>query len=179
MDANHDRFLALLATAQPGMQRFVYAHIPNYHDAEEVLQKATITLWKKFSTYREGTSFQAFAIHVARYEILHAQRAYYRRPVVLSEEMSARLGEECALTTNEDVETHARTLDGCLEKLSEEQRELLMVHYGDRVSFEEISGRVGRKAGQMRVQMFRIRTALRRCIEQALGGEHALEGAPE
>lgn len=174
MSTDHDQFLALLASAQPGMQRFVCAQIPNMHDAEDVLQKATVLLWRKFPEYREGTSFKAWAIQVARYEVLHARRSYARSKCVFTDELIDRIADDCAGTSVMDVEARSRALDGCLMKLSDPQRRIIESHYRERLTFESIARACGRTAEQLRVQLFRLRAVLRKCISDTLGAGASL-----
>src|SRR5678815_5021173 len=75
-------FLKLYASAQPALQHFIAAHIPDLHEVDDLMQEVAVCLWKKFSQFVPGTSFRSWAIRVAQFEILHARRAHARHPAL-------------------------------------------------------------------------------------------------
>ena len=46
-----DGFLRDLTTVQPVLRRYVLAHIPDFHQAEDVLQEVTVVLWKRYGEF--------------------------------------------------------------------------------------------------------------------------------
>ena len=68
-------FLALLARHEQPLAACVHALVPNWQDAEEVLQETRVTLWRQFADFQPGSDFQAWARTIARY----VSRSHLRR----------------------------------------------------------------------------------------------------
>ena len=106
-----EQFLSLYTAAQSALRQFILAHIPDLHEAEDVMQEVAVLLWKKFPEFEPGTSFPKWAIRVAQYEILHARRAHARRRIVLTPKLSDRAAERYETMDFAQVETERRALE--------------------------------------------------------------------
>lgn len=62
-------------------------------------------------------------------------------------------------------------LNICLEKLSVQSRRAIDLHYRDRLKTREIGERLSISANAVRISMFRIRNALRSCVQRLLDEE--------
>jgi RNA polymerase sigma-70 factor (ECF subfamily) len=159
-----EEFLAAYTAAQPALQRFVAAHLPDLHAVQDVMQEVAITLWKNFHEYTPGTSFQKWAIKVARFKVLHARRSHARRRTVLTPELEERVAEHYAEIDFETIESRRRALEGCLGKLPAAHRELVVERYRKGRSCIDLARSRSASEEKIRVQLFRIREALRRCV---------------
>jgi RNA polymerase sigma-70 factor (ECF subfamily) len=162
-------FLALYTSAQPGLQRFVAAHLPDLHEVQDVMQEVAVTLWKNFHGYRPGTSFQKWSVRVAQFKVLHARRAHARRRTLLTPSLEEKVARHYEELDFETVESRRRALEGCLEKLPRPHREIVVARYQKGLSCAQIARSGSGTEGRVRVQLFRIREALRQCVRGALG----------
>jgi len=166
----HEEFLKQYASAQPALQHFLAAHIPDLHEVDDLMQEVAVCLWKKFSEFVPGTSFRRWAFRVAQFEILHARRAHARHPALLLPKLTEEAAERFANTDLESVEARRRALEHCLEQLPAPQRELILARYRSEQSGRDLARDWGRTENHVWVQLFRIRTALRQCVEGTLAG---------
>src|SRR5687767_5634549 len=125
----HEEFLKLYASAQPALQHFLAAHIPDLHEVDDLLQEVAVCLWRKFSEFVPGTSFRNWAIRVAQFEALHARRAHARHPALLLPQLTELAATRYAEMDLETVETRRHALERCLERLPAQQRELILARY--------------------------------------------------
>lgn len=165
----YDEFLAQYSLSQPALQRFIAAHLPDPHEVEDVLQEVAICLWKNFDDYAPGTSFLKWAIRAAQFKVLHARRARARRRWVLTPALADRAADYYAGLDFETAEARRRALDRCIERLSPPQRELLLARYRRDLSCARIARESGRTENHVRILLFRIRAALRKCVGRFLG----------
>ncbi|WP_145282237.1 sigma factor [Pirellulimonas nuda] len=63
-------FVTLLAASERQLAGFVLALLPNFADADEVLQETKLRLWEQFDGYDPSQSFDAWARSVAYFQIL-------------------------------------------------------------------------------------------------------------
>lgn len=179
MSDRHDEFLTLYTSAQPALQRFIAAHLPDLHEVEDVLQEAAICLWKNFADYASGTPFLKWALRVAQHKVLHARRAHARRRLVLTPALAERAAERYAAFDFETAEARRRALDHCVDQLLAPQRDLLLRRYRHNHSCALIARQSGRNENHVRILLFRIRAALRKCLSRSPGPAAAAAESPE
>ena len=55
-----EEFVRLLNGTHAMLLRYVLSLVANRHDAEDVLQRASVVMWKRFGTFESGTDFVAW-----------------------------------------------------------------------------------------------------------------------
>ena len=76
-------------------------------------------------------------------------------------------------TSRPELEPHLVCLQGCIAKLTSENRNLILPYYEERrsakiESHKEMGNKMGLSAGALRARIFRIRTKLRDCVEKCV-----------
>ena len=69
-----EQFAALWTAAQPTISAFIRTLIPDFQQADDVLQRVAVTLVRKYDQYDPSRPFGAWAIGVAKYEVLYFRR---------------------------------------------------------------------------------------------------------
>ena len=87
-----------------------------------------------------------------------------RRTAAMMQELAALLDAETGATTPL-WETTVLHLRACLEQLDPRRRDLVRLNYEEGLDAAAIAARVGRQVAAVHAAMYRIREALRRCIE--------------
>src|SRR5262249_60170832 len=73
-----DEFVRLLGQNQRRLFLYVMNLVPNWTDAEEIIQETNLVLWREFGRFQLGTNFTAWACKVALHQVL-AWRKRQRR----------------------------------------------------------------------------------------------------
>ena len=63
----HEEFVALYVVHQVAIRSFVRTLLPDPADAEDVMQTASMTMWRRFEQFQPGTSFRNWAFQVAKF----------------------------------------------------------------------------------------------------------------
>jgi len=117
-------------------ERRIYAYIltllPNWTDAADVFQDASMVMWDKFDADQPPDNFAAWGCRIAYFKVLEFRKKTQRSRVQFSQSMLERVAE----TAVEQAETlqldERRTaLAGCLEKLTPVDRDLLARRFAD------------------------------------------------
>ena len=171
---NHDDFVALLTEIQLPLRLYVQSLMSGDSAAHDVVQQANATLWKKREDFTLGTNFKAWAFSVARYEVLNYRKQQARDSrLVFGAELEQIIAEDLS-ERDDDTEQRHEALKGCLEKLRQQDRELLLHRYtASAGTLDEFAERVGRSVGGLKVTLHRLRNALLGCIEKQLGTTEA------
>ncbi len=153
--------------AQPQVANFISLMIPDFHDAEDVLQRVAVALVKKFPEFDRRRSFPDWAVGIARYEILAYRRRKARDRHVFDEsiiEQVAQLYREAEPAFDEVREA----LGECMAKVTGRNRRLLELWYLGHTSQMDIAREFATTPGTIYVSLHRIRTGLRDCVRRRL-----------
>jgi RNA polymerase sigma-70 factor, ECF subfamily len=169
-DQNNDRgaqFVQLLTQHERRLEGFVLALLPNWHDAEEVVQETKIKLWQQFPEYDPSKDFGAWACKIAYYLVLAMRRRNQGNHVLLGEEfletVAAKVTEMAPMAIDRED-----AMQRCLRRLSDAKRALLQRCYTGRDTIVQIARQLGRTDESVRQELRRIRRTLHRCIDAAL-----------
>ena len=165
----HD-FGKLLIQHQQRIYGFIRSLVTNRADAEDLLQETASVLWQKFSEFEPGSNFLAWALAVARLQVMYFYQKSKRDVLWLSQEgidvVSAEtLAQSTRLASLEDA------LAKCLAKLGPDDRQLLMARYQDESSPKALAERRGCPVKTIYSALSRIRQSLTDCIQRRLNLE--------
>ena len=123
-----EEFVRLLNGAHALLLRYIMSIVGNRHDAEDVLQSASVVMWRRFGTFEPGTNFVAWASTIAFYEVRNFQRVTGRSRVEFDDELMKTLAAERATHV---LEWPARmsALEICTQKLDAADRALIQAIY--------------------------------------------------
>jgi RNA polymerase sigma-70 factor (ECF subfamily) len=140
------------------------------HDAEDLFQQVTITLWDRFNEFEPGTDFYAWACAVAKNKALNFFRARKRQRVYFSAELIDEIAKR-EQVQSELYEARLKALAACRQKLSPADQKLLAACYDNRLPVGTAAAEIGRPVGSVYTSLSRIRQALHACIKRAIAGE--------
>jgi RNA polymerase sigma-70 factor (ECF subfamily) len=165
-EAAQQRFLSLFLRSEREIFRYVAVLVPNVADAEDIVQQTALALWEKFDAYDPNQPFTPwacrFALNKARQWIERRQRWQTLLEGGLVEELAQRREE-----LRPELEVRLKHLEGCLNKLPEEQRSLVEGYYYRRDTIEKLSMASSRTVAATYKTLQRVRQALQNCIEDA------------
>lgn len=164
--AAQQRFLSLFLRSEKEVFRYVAALVPSVTDAEDIVQQTALALWEKFDAYDPAQPFTPWACRFA----LNKTRQWIERRHRWQALLGGSLAEELARrreVLQPELDNRLRRLDGCMGKLSEDQRRLVEGYYFRREGVERLAARSDRTIAATYKMLQRIRRALQVCIENA------------
>lgn len=164
-DDRHAEFLKLYVPMQLPLRRFVAAHVPGFHTSEDVFQEIALVLWRQFSTYNPAKSFEPWAYGIAWNLVMKARRKAARDKLVFNDDIAESLTERF-MATADAISGRGEFLRDCMQRLSEDSRNLLALKYTERRKVEDIATMLGRTQNSIRMLLFRIRNSLEKCVDR-------------
>jgi RNA polymerase sigma-70 factor (ECF subfamily) len=140
---------------------------PNWHDAEEIMQEASLILWRKFDTFDRSTDFFAWACQVIRFEVYNLRRRDSRRGLLFSSEAVEHLAD-MAVQQGAEFKERCDALRQCLQKLSSADQELVELRYHREATTATVAKRVNRPLEAVYKSLQRIRRVLLVCVERQI-----------
>ena len=169
-----ERFMRHWTRAQPVIAGYVSSMVPDVHEADDLLQETAVVLLRKFGDYDPRRPFVAWALGIAKLEILSARRRHARGFLTyhgdLMDAVAGAYGEMAP-----ELISRAGALRRCLQKIEGRAREMLRLRYEESLKPREIAERLAVAAGNVRARLSRIRSSLASCVARALaaGGRSA------
>lgn len=165
--ARQELFVRELNSAHALLLRYVMSLVGNRHDAEDVLQRASITMWRRFSTYESGTDFIAWATTVAFYEARNFQRVAGRSPLQFDDDLMQNLAAERAPHVQQWT-ARMEALQACVEKLEPAQQKLVDAVYCQGLEAGQLARLEGRAVQTIYNKLNHIRRSLAECVQRRL-----------
>jgi RNA polymerase sigma-70 factor (ECF subfamily) len=166
-----DAFARLFAQHDRWLFAYLVSLLGSAAHAEEVFQEVCVVLWRECETFQLGTSFVKWVSVIAHNQVHRFRRQQRRIGPQLSDATVDLLAQD-AVERVDLLESRRDALRGCLEKLSEKDRQLVRHCYGDtRVTFKAVAEQLGRPVNTVYKALNRIRRALYECIERSLSVE--------
>ena len=137
----------------PSLRRIAYSIVRNEHDAQDAVQQALLAVW------------------VRRECVESARLKPYLTRVVMNACRDIQRARQKAIPMKEMPEMSYQPPDGVLadavERLPEELRLPLLLHYMEGYKLAEIAGALGQSLPQVTSRLFRARKRLKRMLEEA------------
>ena len=161
-----DAFVRLLGQNQRRIFLYVMSLVPNWNDAEEIIQETNLVLWREFGRFEMGTNFTAWACKVALHQVLAWRKRVKRNRLEFSPAFLEAVAEEASAAADE-LEERSQCLARCIERLPAERRQMLQLRYSDGLAIEAIARQLARTEEAVYRALSRIRRALHDCVTRA------------
>jgi RNA polymerase sigma-70 factor, ECF subfamily len=167
MLSEHDqeRFMRLWISTQPAVANYVHALVRDHGSARDVLQETALVIFRRFGEYDGTRPFIAWALGIARFQVIGMRRDAARSLVIFDDEVMEKLADSWA-DLAPVVSDRSVALESCIDRLAGHARQLIRLRYFDDLNAEQIAHRLGGNGASVRVTLQRIRQQLRTCIEK-------------
>ncbi len=134
-------------------------------EAQDLCQETFLRAYKSLASFSEikGGSFQAYLFRIARNLIIDASRK--KKDVPLKEYFS--IEEENNLDDQIDKKRESQKLKEALDKLSQIERQIVILRYFEELTTAEVAQAVGLREGALRVRIHRVLKKLEGIIEKS------------
>jgi RNA polymerase sigma-70 factor (ECF subfamily) len=165
-----ERFVGLLLANERRVYGFIVSLVPHFSDADDLWQQTSTVLWRKFAEFEPGSDFAAWAMKIARYEVLKYRHRHAGSPMQFSDALADQLADEAA-AVGESANARAAALQDCLGKLTDRDRELIRLRYEQEHTTRDVARQAGRSVDAIYKALNRIHGSLLACIRLTLREE--------
>ncbi len=166
----HEEFVSLLTASHDKLLGYLLSLLGRWHDAQDVLQRASLLMWQKFGSFESGTDFTAWASTICFYEAKYFQRTASRSAAHFDEGLLSLLAAERAA----DLRQHERrmeALETCLASLREDDCRLLRTSCAGHGDITALAERMGRAPRTLYNKLAILRRLLADCVMNRLQEE--------
>ena len=168
-------YIAEITRHQMAIYAFIRTMVASAADAQDILQETNIALWTSMKNFTPGTNFHAFATRIAhRRAVDHCRRNKRHRVLVFDTELAEKVAGITGSMTTEHTTAHFTALEDCVGRLTDEERKLTDLRYGERKTIREIAKATDGSESALQNTFMRIRAKLRLCIERTIAPPQSL-----
>lgn len=167
---NSEKLARLWTEAQPVVGSYLLSLLPDFHQAEDVLQQVAVLLVREFEKYDASRPFLPWVLGIARNLAMKSRREAARSSKHFFGEA---LMDQIQAAFQEQPDSWAsvrKALHHCLSEQPQKVLELLRWRYAFDLKPAEVARRMGITSGAARVMLHRARVVLRRCIRRHAEG---------
>jgi RNA polymerase sigma-70 factor (ECF subfamily) len=163
-----EEFVRLLSKYQSLIRGFLITLLPNRTEADDLFQRTSIVLWRKFDQFQDGSDFGAWACQIAKLEVRNFLRVGRRDRLCFSDELLTSLAD-MRLALDNELELRREALRHCVAKLRPNDKKIIHSCYGPQATtVTDAADHLGRPVNTLYKALIRIRRALFECIERTL-----------
>ncbi|MEO0447037.1 MAG: sigma-70 family RNA polymerase sigma factor [Verrucomicrobiota bacterium] len=169
-----ETFLRVFVEHEDILRAYARSLLPHWEAVGEVMQEASVVMWRKLDQLRNESEFLPWAKVIVRYEALKARQRVARDRLCFSEDVYELLAEDESETEDEDLRQQERdALSHCLGTLDTAQRDLVLLPYHGHGAVTELAEKSGRTVNSLYKKIGRLREKLGVCVEHRLEGSEA------
>jgi RNA polymerase sigma-70 factor (ECF subfamily) len=165
-----EQFITRLNAAHGRLLGFLRVMLGNSADAEDVLQRASMNMWRKFAEYDTTLDFFAWASSFCFYEAKNFQRTAARSRLHFDDELMQRLAEERAPDLDHR-EARLAAMDRCIGELDDSSRDLVREFYVNNNDIGALAQKQGRATQTLYNKLNTLRRLLADCMKRRMAQE--------
>ncbi|MBT6642345.1 MAG: sigma-70 family RNA polymerase sigma factor [Planctomycetaceae bacterium] len=152
---------------QPRLYGFILKRLADRDQTLEVLQRTNLVIWQKAADYQPGTSFEAWAFTIARFQLMAWRKNQSRNRLVFSDTVYEQIDSK---SEKPEVSDDARVdvLKECVQQLNVDESKLLEQRYQEDLPLDTIASTMNMSLDAIGMRLSRIRKKLGKCIQQKL-----------
>ena len=165
-DGDAEAFGLLYERHAPAVFRFIYSHLDNRLDAEDLTDDVFLRVWRSLSKFRDqGVPFVAYLFRIARNALID----HYRRSKN-GHHLESTIEDKVIVDTCPDpgelaiAKMEHQELRQMLESLRDDYRMVIILRFLSDLSPDETAQVMGKSTGAIRVLQHRALAALRKLL---------------
>ncbi|MBI4195999.1 MAG: sigma-70 family RNA polymerase sigma factor [Betaproteobacteria bacterium] len=157
---DRDAFSTLVRRYQDRVFRYILRMVGSREEALELTQEAFIKAWQALPDWRPEAQFQTWLFRIASNTAMDVLRRRRVVEFVALEGDDELPGESAGPEAQLQAKQRLRALEAALNRLSHEQREIVLLREMEDMSYSEISAVLGISEGTVKSRLARAREAL-------------------
>ena len=176
-----DAFEVLVRRHQKRMLNIAYRTVGNYDEACEVVQEAFISAYKNIKGFKGKAKFATWlytiVINLSRNRLKQLRTRRHREPYSVDNPIQLADGQipvdppanEPSALDRLEARDVQQQVQGCINVLDAEFREVLILRDIQGFAYDEISDMLKVPEGTVKSRLFRAREAMRDCLKNVMG----------
>ena len=158
--------------AQPVVISMLIARMGDRTAVDDVAQEVAIAAFAQWDSYDSRRSFTSWVLGIAQHKAVDWLRRFGPKRMVIQDTEALETLMQVAAEMEREFHDRELALHGCLDVLEGRMRDIVRYHYVEARPVSEIAGLMQVSVANVKVLLYRVREALRACVEKRLAAEH-------
>jgi RNA polymerase sigma-70 factor, ECF subfamily len=155
---------------------FAVQRVSNPAEAEEVVVDTMVDVWKNPQRFRGDAKFSTWLLSIAKNKIIDRYRAQNPSHEDIDEYADTLQADDAAEGSNQLAAVQRRAgVDQCMERLTDDHRECLVLAYYEGLSITEIAELQAVPDNTVKTRLFHARQKIKACLASLLHAEGQVE----
>src|SRR3954451_15705966 len=155
-----EEFVRLLSQYQTLIRGFIFTLLPHRTEADDLFQRTSVVLWRKFDQFQIGSDFGAWGCQIAKHEVRNFLRVGRRDRLCFSDELLTSLADT-RIALDSELELRREALRHCVAKLRPTDKTIVHKCYGPQsTTTKDAAVELGRPVNTLYKALIRIRRSL-------------------
>jgi len=156
--------MKLFLKHENALRAFAKSMLPNWESVDDVLQEASVVMWKKLGQLDDESGFLPWGKVIVRIQSLRHIQKMKSEQLVFSESTLNTIADAASKNDEEDYAFKRKALRKCLQSLSKSQRQLIMAPYYQHGSIKVLANKNKVSVNSLYKKIGRLREKLFSCI---------------
>lgn len=163
-----DLFVRLLMANHKKIYFYIFCMVPNWSDADDIMQEVTTVMLNRFNEFEEGSNFVAWGKKIALYEVFKFRRKQKNTPLYFDDDKTLELISGYINQNQDEIEKRSEALHDCIQKLTLHDKQLIVMRYEQGASNRRLASQLNVHVSSIYRKLERIHRLLMYCIRQKL-----------
>ena len=146
---SNERFLRVFLQKEDDLRAYARALLPTWEVVDEVMQEASVVMWRKLDQLQHEEEFLPWAKVIVRFEALRARRTFARDRHQFGDDVFDLLAADDFASDEENLLRERIAMKACLGKLNDSQRELILLPYREHRAVLHLAEESGRTVNSL------------------------------
>ena len=166
-DGNKEAYEVLIKKHMSQAKTFACQYVHDAYAAEDIVQESFADIYIQRSNFDQQYSFSTYLYAIIKNKAMNYLRKNRELPMSSFEEqtetplLEQNLIDDVTPETEYFRKTELRELMSAIQKLNEDEKNLLYLYAAEDCTYKEIAGRLGITVTQVKIKLFRTRKKLR------------------
>jgi RNA polymerase sigma-70 factor, ECF subfamily len=175
-DGDETAFKQLYQACSRLIHLFAVQRVSNPAEAEEVVVDTMVDVWKNPQRFRGDAKFSTWLLSITKNKIIDRYRAQNPSHEDIDKYADTLQADDAAEGSNQLAAVQRRAgVDQCMERLSSDHRECLVLAYYEGLSITEIAELQAVPDNTVKTRLFHARQKIKACLASLLHSEGQAE----
>ena len=166
-DGNKEAYEVLIKKHMSQAKAFALKYVHDTYAAEDIVQESFADIYVQRFNFDQQYSFSTYLYAIIRNKAMNYLKKNRELPMSSFEEqtetplLEQKLIEDVTPETEYFRKTELRELMSAIQKLNEDEKNLLYLFAAEECTYKEIAGKLGITVTQVKIKLFRARKKLR------------------
>lgn len=166
-DGNKEAYEALIKKHMSQAKTFAYQYVHDTYAAEDIVQESFADIYVQRSNFDLQYSFTTYLYAITKNKAMNYLKKNRELPMSSFEEqteiplLEQKLIDDVTPETEYFRKTELQELMSAIQRLNEDEKNLLYLYAAEDCTYKEIAGKLGITITQVKIKLFRARKKLR------------------